>query len=231
MEEVNVEAQERKELTKGQIKESRRKGLIPAVIYGHGENSSVFVNEKAFREAIHTHAGLNAIINMKLGNGSYKVIVKDIQRNPITDNPIHVDFQSISLKEKIEVNVPLRIIGEALGVKEKGGVVEHIVREVEIKCLPTNIPEEFVVDVSELDIGQGIHMKDIQIPDNVESLMDPEIVVVHVVSSTKIEEVAVAETATELSAEPEVISKGKKEEEGEVGKEQKKAPQKEKEKQ
>lgn len=223
MDEVILEGRVRDELKKSKTKEFRRGGEIPAVVYGHGENKYVLVNSKAFKSAIHTHAGLNVIINLKVKGKADKVIVKDVQRFPLDDSIIHVDFQRISLKEKIDVMVPLHMSGEPVGVKEKGGVLEHLVREVEVRCLPTEIPDEFTVDVSALDLGEGMMLKQVNIPGNIELLMDPEAIVANVVAPTKEEappEPAEGETA---EAEPEVIGKGKKEEEGEEGKEGKPA--------
>jgi large subunit ribosomal protein L25 len=166
---------------------------------------------KAFNRAIHTHAGHNVIINLKDGGSENKVIVKEIQRYPLDDSIIHVDFQRISMTEKIEVMVPVQVSGIAVGVKENGGVLEHMLREIKVRCLPTDIPEAFIVDVTKFDIGEGVAVKQISVPANVEVMTDKEMMVIIIVSSTK-EEVVEAPAAAAVTAEPEVISKGKKEE-------------------
>ena len=171
------------------------------------------VDKKLFDKAMHTSAGHNAIINLKFGDKSDKVIVKEIQRYPIDDSIIHVDFQRISLTEKIEVMVPVHVKGTSKGVEEKGGVLEHLVREVRVKCLPTNIPPDFIIDVTNLDIGEGIAISQIPLEEGVEVLHEGDLIVINVVASTKEEEKPVVEEEA-AAAEPEVISKGKKEEEG-----------------
>jgi large subunit ribosomal protein L25 len=187
------------------------------VIYGHGKSVSVAVSAKEFAKAIHTKAGLNALFNVKLGSESTLAIIKDIQRNMFTQLPIHVDIQRINVKEKLEVNVPVHAIGVASGVKNFGGVMEYILREIRVRCLPDDIPASIDVDVTPLNIGQSVRLSDITPPKGVEYVTTADHLLINVVAPKVEEEVKPAEAATAApGAEPEVITKGKKDEEGAV---------------
>jgi large subunit ribosomal protein L25 len=212
---VDLEAKQRELKTKGALQTIRQGGEIPAVVYGGKKNpSTVSVVAKGFQQLVKAH-GENVVVNLKLGSETETVLVKEIQRDPLSRAFIHVDFQRISLTEKIEVDVPVHVKGEAPGVKLAGGILEHILREVRVRCLPTNIPGELHVDVSGLDINQGLRVKDIQLEEGLEILTDPEQLVVNIVAPTVLEEEpAAAATAAAGPAEPEVIAKGKKPEEG-----------------
>ena len=159
--------------------------------------------------------GENVVINLKMKEGKRSAIIKELQRNVLTQAPMHIDFQVISLKDKIEVMVPIHIEGVADGVKNFGGLMEFIVREVEVSCLSTKIPQKISIDVSPLGIGQGITIAELPKMDGVEYTQDPSTLIVHVVAVTVKEETA-PEPAAE-AAQPEVISKGKKDKEGEGG--------------
>ncbi len=149
---------------------------------------------------------------------THPVLIKEIQRHPITRALRHLDFVRISLKKKIETRVPIHVKGEAPGVKVGGGVLEHLVREIRVRCLPTEIPTSIDVDISGLGINQGIRAKELKLPQGVEILMDAESVVIHVLTVKVVEEtpVAGAVPGAATTAEPEVIKKGKVEE-GEEG--------------
>jgi large subunit ribosomal protein L25 len=220
MKEIILEAEQRSLTTKGAIKSLRRNGRIPAVAYGDGGSPvAVSVDAKAIMAILHSEGGRNALINLKMGENSHAVLIKEIQRDPITRLIRHVDFQRISLKQKIETKVPLHVQGEAPGVKLGGGVLEHLVREIRVRCLPTEIPGAVNVDISNLQLNQGIKVKDLTLPPSVEILMDLESVIIHVVAVHVVEETPVAEAAAPGAegAEPEVIKKGKTEEEGAEG--------------
>lgn len=208
----------REEKGKGACKHMRREGQIPAVVYKGGkEGISVQVDGKELWHALHTEAGENAIITMNISGGEKDikktVIVQETQTDPITDKFLHIDFHEISLKEKLKVNVPVTLKGEAIGVKEEEGVLAQAMWEIEVECLPTEIPEHINVKVDDLRIGDAIHIKDIVAPQGVVILDDPDQVVasVHVPQA---EEEVVEEGAEEGEGEPEVIKKGKGEEEG-----------------
>jgi len=218
MEQLILKAEKRNLQPKGTNRHLRQNGKIPAVVYGgKGESFSIAIGEKEFQNATHTHAGINVLIRLMHPEGTDLVILKSIHRHPVTHKTIHVDFQRISLKETLELKIPVHLKGEAPGVKLHGGVLEHILREISIKCLPTHIPDFLEVDISQLEIGHGVTVKDLQKPKGVEILENPDQFVVNVVSSTKVEEVAPAAAPGVETAEPEVISRGKKEEAGAEG--------------
>ncbi|MEA3506976.1 MAG: 50S ribosomal protein L25, partial [Elusimicrobiota bacterium] len=161
--EVKLEVQERKVFKRSRANELRGQGSIPAVIYGPDiDNISVFIDEKKFKDAISTEHKENVLIKIKAGKAKpVTTIIKEIQINPVTMKIIHVDFCQINLTEKIEVNVPVETEGTAPGVESEDGVLDHIVREVRVSCLPAEIPNNFTVDVSELNLGDSIKIADI----------------------------------------------------------------------
>ena len=217
MADIVLEAEKREIKTKGFVHALRRDGKVPAVTYGDGEApQTLTVNEKALQKAIHSERGRNAIITLNVtGGGSHAVLVKAIDRHPITRAIRHVDLFRISLKKKIEAPVPLHVKGEAPGVKIGGGIVEHIVREIRVRCLPMDIPNEIILDISTLQIGEGIRPKQLVMSEGVELLIDKEAILLHIVAPAAIEEptpAAGAAVAGATSSEPEVIKKGKPEE-------------------
>ncbi len=205
--------------TKGGLRTLRVQGEVPAVVYG-GENKSfpLSVELKQFLKLLKQH-GANVVMSLKLDGGTETVLVKEVQRDAISRMPIHIDFQRISLTETIEVSVPLHVSGEAPGVKLGGGILEHILREVRVKCLATNIPQSINVDVSNLQLNQGLRVKDLPVLPGVTVLTDVTQLIVNIVAPTELEEPATpaAGAAVPGAAEPEVIAKGKKPEEGAEG--------------
>jgi large subunit ribosomal protein L25 len=219
MNEIVLEAEPRTLSTKGGVKALRLKGKIPGVAYGDRESPiTLTVDEKAIQSILHSKGGRNALISLKVGSASHPVLIKEIQRHPITRALWHVDFHRISLMNQIETKVPLHVKGEAPGVKVGGGVLEFLVREIRVRCLPTEIPASIDVDISNLQLNQGIRAKELQLPKGVEVLMDAESVIVHVLTIKVVEETPAADAAVAgaASTEPEVIKKGKVEE-GEEG--------------
>lgn len=218
MEKIILKATIREDKKKG-CKHLRKEGLIPAVVYKDGkEGHNVQIGTKDLWHALHTEAGENAIITMKISGGEKEikktVIVKEKQVHPINDNFLHVDFHEISLTEKLKVSVPVRTKGEAVGVTEEEGVLTQVLWELEVECLPTNIPEHIDVNVEELKIGDAIHVKDITPPEGVVFLDDPEQVVVSVHIPKEEEEEEEEVPGEEGEVEPELIKKGKEEGEG-----------------
>jgi len=217
MEQVKLDAKARKELGKEVVKRERAKGIIPAIVYRKGERSvPLFLDRKAMEKALRTSAGENALINLKIeGDEKAKAktcIIKEIQHDPLSGNILHVDFNEISLTEEIKVNVPLASKGEPAGIREEGGVLEHLLWEVQVECLPTDIPQKLEVDVSNLKIGDALFIKDISAPKGVKILNDPEVRIFAVEKPIEIkpeEVVAAAETAP---TEPEVLKQKKPEE-------------------
>jgi large subunit ribosomal protein L25 len=210
---VSLEGQVRPGTGKGPARSARRAGMIPGVIYGAGETpTALAVPKKEFELAV-KNAGGNVIVALKLdGKGEQTAIIREVQRDPISHAIIHLDFHHISLTEKVTVEVSVHLVGIPDGVKNGGGILEHITRTIEIECLPTQIPGHLEADVSALGIGDSIHVRDIAIP-NAEVLSDPDTTIATVVPPTVMTE-PTAEAAAAGAAEPEVIAKGKGEEPG-----------------
>ncbi|MFI5127911.1 MAG: 50S ribosomal protein L25 [Candidatus Acidiferrales bacterium] len=236
MEVFVVEATPREERGKGVARRIRRTGLVPAVLYG-GKNKPVpmTVNARQVARILRSETGHNTIFSVQVvgNNKEEKAMVKDWQVDPVSGALLHVDLLRIAMDVRMRVRVPVHVFGEPEGVKLQGGVFEMVTREVELECLPGDIPEEFKVDVSGLTIGKQLRAADLPFdPEKVKLVTDPQRVLAHVVILKKEEEVAPAEAvaATEaVAAEPEVIKKGKKEvEEGEEGAEPEKAEKAEK---
>ena len=227
--EAILEAEARDTFGKNEARRTRREGKVPAVLYG-GDGSGatpIAVAPKALLKILHSEAGQNTLISLKLaGSGDTRVLVKDFQLDPITHEVLHADFYRVAMDKVLQVTIPIVVQGEPKGVKQQGGVLEHIRREIEIECLPADIPENVVVDVSELMLHQGVRVRDITANPKWTPISDPDLMLVHVIMP-KAEEVAapaeaVAAAATATPVEPEVIKKGKKEEEEGEKKEEKK---------
>ncbi len=222
MEQIIVEAQPREDRGKNAARRIRRAGQIPGVLYG-GKNEplAVAVSAKQLSGILRSETGHNTIFTVKLGSSEHKAMLKDWQVDPVKGSLLHVDMLRIAMDVRMRVKVPVHTFGEPQGVKLQGGIFEMVTREVEIECLPTDIPEEFKVDVTELMIGKQLRAGDLPLdPKKMKMLTDPQRVIAHVVALREEEEEKPAEAAvaTEAAppAEPEVIKKGKKEvEEGE----------------
>jgi len=218
-----VEGSDRETRGKGPARRTRRTGMIPAVLYGGKKESiSLSVNAKQVAKILRSETGHNTIFKVQLSGGQEEqAMVKDWQLDPVTGSLIHVDLFRVAMDVRMRVKVPVHPIGEAQGVKMQGGIFEIVTREIEIECLPADIPEEFKVDVSELLIGKQIRASDVPIDKaKLKLLTDPQRVLFHVVTLKAEAEPTpeAAAAATEAApAEPEVIKKGKKEEEGEEG--------------
>jgi large subunit ribosomal protein L25 len=224
----------RESLGKGGARKVRATGSIPAVLYGHGEEPvPVSIQAREFDLALRTHKGGNPIVNLALSGQEYTALIRAVQYDPLSHDILHLDFQHISLTETIEVRVPVHLVGLPLGVKDGGGILETILRDLEVRCLPTAIPPAIEIDVSHLNIGDSVHVRELKVPD-VTILTDIDATIATVVPPTVMEEKAAEEVVAEAApTEPEVIAKGKKEEEGEVAEEkggEKKAADKDKEK-
>lgn len=219
MEQVQLEATMRKEEEVGKkfAGRLRKEGLIPAVVYEAGRKTvPIALNARAFLRALHTSAGENVIIELKISSDGAKpqtrtVLIKEIQHHPYKDDIVHVDFHKIALDEMIKVKVAIAAKGEAMGVTRDAGILERIMWEIEIECLPMQIPEKIEIDVTDLEVGHTKTIKDLNVPPGVKILADPEQIVVSVSAKKAVEEV-VAAPETE-AAEPEVIREKKPEEE------------------
>lgn len=197
---------------KGAARTSRREGRIPGVLYGHGEESvPLSVDAGELHKLVHTISVENTIVDLDLGDGEpYKVLIRELQRHPFRDEFVHIDFFHVAMDEKIQVEVPIVLLGTPTGVKNKGGILDHQLRELEVFCLPGSIPEKVEIDVSHLDIGDSIHVNEIPLPD-VEILTELDRAVVAVLAPTVVE--VEEEAAEEEILEPEVIGRGKEEDE------------------
>jgi len=217
MERMQLKTQMREDTGKRPTKLLRKEGIVPAVVYREGrETVHVKVDQSDLIHVLHTKAGANVLINLKVESGSKGkekdrvVIIKDIQHHPIKEQILHVDFQEISLTEKLQVDVPIQAKGEAEGVIKDEGVMEHVLWEIKVECLPADIPEKIEVDVTNMKIGDSVLLKDLQVPAGVKVLGDPEHTVISVVPP---HEEAPAEEPGEEMAEPELIREKKEEEE------------------
>ena len=221
METFKVEGTVREGRGKGPARQTRLTGMVPAVLYGGKKESiSLTVNAKQVARILRSETGHNTIFSVQVANNDEeKAMVKDWQVDPVSGKLLHVDLFRIAMDVRMRVKVPVHTFGEPQGVKMQGGVFEIVSREVEIECLPGDIPEEFRVDVSEMLIGKQLRAGDLPLdPQKIKLLTDPVRVIAHVVVLKKEEEPgADAAVATDAApAEPEVMKKGKKEEEGEA---------------
>jgi large subunit ribosomal protein L25 len=227
--EATLEAQARDTFGKNEARRTRREGKVPAVLYGGdgGGATPIAVSPKELLKILHSEAGQNTLISLKLaGRGDARVLVKDFQLDPVTHEVLHADFYRVAMDKLLQVTIPIQVIGEPKGVKQQGGVLEHIRREIEIECLPADIPEHIDVDVSELMLHQGVRVRDIATNPKWKPISDADLMLVHVIMPKAGEVAATTETtaaaATATPAEPEVIKKGKKDEEEGDKKEEKK---------
>jgi len=229
MEEIFLEAEPREETGRGKVSGLRRQGFIPAVIYAQGKPAlSLKVSHRDLLRLVHQHRIESVVINLKIKDEKKHkeraCLIKEVQYEPVHGEIMHVDFNEISLTQAIKVNVPVVAKGEPAGVKQEGGSLEHILWEVEVECLPTDIPKEIEVDVSNLKIGDAIHIKDITFPPKIKVLNDPAAIVLSVASPMK-EEAAEAPVEGLEAQEPEVIKEKKEvpagEPEAEEGKKEK----------
>lgn len=210
MADVLLKGQIRTGLGKGAVRKLRRQRLIPAVVYGGATGPvALTINPLDLARALGTGAGENVLITLSLagdGERSTTVILKELQRDPVRGEPLHADFMEISMKRKIRVQIPLQLVGEAIGVKTKGGFLEQHLREVTVECLPGAIPGHFQVDVSLLDLGHVIHVRDLTVGGGIRVLEDAARPVVSVLAPRAVvEEEKVA--VEEKPAEPEVVGK------------------------
>lgn len=198
--------------TLGRPGQLRRGGLIPAAVYGKGISTMhLILLEKEFNKTLGRIKGENILIDLKIEEekSSRPVIIKEIQKDPVTSKILHVDFQVIRLSEKMKIRVPISVKGEAPGAKA-GGILQYILREIEIECLPKDIPEKIEVNISNLEIGDVIHLKDVKLPPDIVAMDDGETSILSVVPPKLEKEEAPPEEAI---TEPEVIKREKKEEE------------------
>ena len=211
MEEIKLDVQSRKEIGGQRIKQVRRQGFVPAIIYGKDtQPAAVKLDKKVFDKIRRAHMGESVVYHLNVFEGEsrlsdFSAIVKEVQHDPVTDAIMHVDFNVISLTQEIEVSVGIVTRGESPGVKKDRGALEHHMWDLEVTCLPMNIPQHIDVDISALEIGDSVYVKDIVLPEGVRTEEDPEAIVCTVVPPMREEEAA----AGEGPAEPEVLKEKK----------------------
>ena len=215
----NIETKPRQGGNKNDARRLRREGQIPAVLYGAGlEPITISVDPKQMKRILNSETGHNTIFDLTAGGDSGKAMIVDWQFEPIKGALLHVDLKRIAMDKLLRVGVPVTLKGEAPGVKLQGGILEQMMREVEIECLPADIPGRIEADVSKLEFGQTIRVSDLPQSDKIKFITDANQAIAHVtavkevVAATPVEGVEAAAT----TAEPEVIKKGKGETEGEA---------------
>jgi large subunit ribosomal protein L25 len=219
---TTLQAHKREGRGKNEARRLRASGQIPAVVYGAEKNKAVeiAVDPKVLLRILHSESGVNTLIGLQgVDLAGSKVLVKEYQLDPIDHKLLHADFYAVAMDKAITVTVPIVLKGEPKGVKQQGGIVDFVNRELEVECLPGDIPEHIDVDVSELMMHQGIRVRELQTDAKWKPISDPDMMIVHVVTVKAEAEPAPAEAAAATAAapaaaaEPEVIKKGKKEEE------------------
>ena len=216
------------------VRRLRKTGFVPGIVYGKAvEPTPIAVNRRELVKLLQARAGEHGLVNLQVAaDGKAKgwekpVLIKHVEHEPVFGEVLHVDFQAIALTEQIRVKVSLVLKGDAVGVKQDGGILEHFLREVEVECLPTEIPSHLEYDISSMKIGDALHAKELATPERVRITTDPDAVLASVVAP-KVEKVE--EAAEAAPAEPEVIREKKPEAEAEAGAEGKAAPAKKEEK-
>jgi large subunit ribosomal protein L25 len=221
--EATLQAEKREGRGKNEARRLRASGRIPAVVYGteKGKANEISVDPKVLMRILHSESGVNTLIGLEgagLTTGG-KVLVKEYQLDPIDHRLLHADFYAVAMDKKLTVTVPIVLKGEPKGVKQQGGIVDFVNREIEVECLPADIPEHVDIDISELMLHQGVRVRDLPKNDKWEPISEADMMLVHVIMP-KAEEVAATPEGTAAAAatptaaaEPEVIKKGKKEEE------------------
>jgi large subunit ribosomal protein L25 len=214
MERITINTEKREEFGKGVARNLRRKNMIPAILYRGGNSLPIKFFQKELAQFINTTAGEQVMVTLQFADGESRLaLVKDYQLDPTKGELLHADFFEVSLTEEVKVTVHITTVGEAIGVKRDGGILQYLLREIEVECLPDRIPGHIKMDISGLEIGQSLHVSDLKLGEGIKVFTDPDEVIVNIIAPA-VEEVAPTEVAAAPEvAEPEVIKKGKKEEE------------------
>jgi len=213
MEKVSLAAEKREEHGKGAARTLRRAGMIPAVLYREGRAQSIKLNRKDLAKLINTVAGEQVMVDLNFTDGDRKLaLLKNFQVDPLKRELLHTDFFEVSLTEKIRITVHVSTTGEPIGVKRDAGILQHALREIEIECLPDNLPSKIEVDISKYEIGQSLHVSDLTLGEGIKLITDPHDVIITVIAP--VVEVAATPEVVAAAPEPEVAKKGKKEEAG-----------------
>jgi len=209
MSELTIEVHKREKAGKGANRRARNGGLIPAVVYGGGKDTvAIQLDRKPMLELMKKSGGENLIFLLKLGDNERHAMIREVQTHPISRQVLHIDFQRVMMDQKLRVQVPVELVGVAYGVKTESGVLDFVTREVEVECLPGDIPTKIELDVTELHVGQHAEARDLKLPEGVVLHDDADKVIVSV-AHARLEEKTAEEAAAE---EPVVIKKGKTDE-------------------
>jgi large subunit ribosomal protein L25 len=220
MERVSIAAERRETHGKGVARSLRREGMVPAVLYREGKAQSIKLSRKELAKLINSAAGEQVMVDLQFTDGEKKLaLLKDVQVDPIRGELLHTDFFEVSLTEKVRVSLHVTTVGEPIGVKRDAGILQHTLREVEVECLPDKIPGKVEIDISGLEVGQSVHVSDLTFEEGIKVLADLGDVIVTVTAPVVEAAPVEAEAVAAEAAEPEVVKKGKKEEEGEEKKE------------
>ncbi len=237
--EARLEAIKREEFGKNAMRRLRAQGRVPAVLYGGPSGDGgpraqpISVDPKELMRILHSGSGANTLIGLKVGDEDTRVMIREYQLDPVSHAPLHADFYRVAMDKRVTVTVPIVLKGEPRGVKQQGGLLDFVHREIEVECLPADIPTNIEMDVSELTLGQGIRVRDIAENMRWTPVTEAETLLVHVITPKAVEEPAPAEAvaaAAATPAEPEVIKKGKAEKGEEETEEKPEKPAKEEKK-
>jgi len=211
---ATLEAVSRNRFGKNEAGRIRREGQIPAVVYGEAHAAeSVSVNPKDLLRILHSESGANTLISLKIdGKGDHRVLVKEYQLHPVEQNLLHADFYLVAMDKVLRVTVPVHLTGVAKGIREQGGIVDFVHREIVMECLPADIPEHITIDVTELMLHDGVRVRDIDTGGKWKPVSEADMLIVHVIAPKAEPEPVAADAAAAAPtapAEPEVIKKGK----------------------
>ncbi|MEI7823525.1 MAG: 50S ribosomal protein L25 [Verrucomicrobiota bacterium] len=210
---IQLKAQPRSGAGTVEAKKARHAGLVPAVIYGRhlGKPQNLQLNAKELKAALGKTSGEHVLVDLEIAGGEKTLaLIQDVQHHALKRHIMHLDFHALRADEKMHTTVPVVVFGEASGVKNSGGIIEQLLRSIEVQCLPKDLPESIVIDVTPLEIGDAIHIKDLPLPEGVTALGNPETSVLHV-AAPAVEEVAATPAEGAAATEPEVIKEKKPE--------------------
>ena len=208
---ATLQAEKRDTRGKNEARRLRASGRIPAVVYGaeKGQATAIAVDPKMLLRILHSESGVNTLIGLSLDGSDSRVLVKEYQLDPIQHKLLHADFYQVAMDKTISVTVPVVLKGEARGVKQQGGIIDFVHREIEVEVLPGDIPENITIDISELMLNEGVRVRDVHTEGaKWTPVSETDMMIVHVVAP-RAEEAAAAETTPAAAAEPEVVKKGK----------------------
>jgi large subunit ribosomal protein L25 len=214
MERITINVEKREETGKGAARSLRRKDIVPGILYRGGGSLPIKLPKKEVMQFINTTSGQQVMVNLHFNDGESKLaLIKEFQVDPMRRELLHADFFEVSLTEKLKVNVHISVTGEPIGVKRDSGILQYHLREIEIECLPDKVPGHVDIDASGLEIGQALHVRDLKLGEDIRVITDPGEVIVNVIAPLVEAAAPTEEAAPAEAAEPEVVKKGKKEEE------------------